>query len=189
MIVGIVLRRFEGKVNTKIMRKIRLFIASSLDGYIARTSGEVDWLFTDADYGYAEFFDSIDTLVMGGKTYRQILEFGEYPYKGKKGFVFSKTLQGKNDDVEFVGGDIKSFIDKLRNDSGGDIWLVGGAEIIHYFIKERLLDELILSIHPIILGDGIPLIVKDASLSTKLQLKEVKTFDSGLLQVSYDLKT
>ncbi|HAA27150.1 MAG TPA: dihydrofolate reductase [Cyanobacteria bacterium UBA8553] len=171
------------------MRKIRLFIASSLDGYIARTSGDVDWLFTDADYGYAEFFDSIDTLVMGGKTYRQILEFGEYPYKGKKGFVFSKTLQGKNDDVEFVGGDIKSFIDKLRNDSGGDIWLVGGAEIIHYFIKERLLDELILSIHPIILGDGIPLIVKDASLSTKLQLKEVKTFDSGLLQVSYDLKT
>ncbi len=171
------------------MRKIRLFIASSLDGYIARTSGEVDWLFTDADYGYAEFFDSIDTVLMGGKTYRQILEFGEYPYKGKKGFVFSKTLQDKNDDVEFVGGDIKSFIDKLRNDSGGDIWLVGGAEIIHYFIKERLLDELILSIHPIILGDGIPLIVKDASLSTKLQLKEVKTFDSGLLQVSYDLKT
>ncbi len=171
------------------MRKIRLFIASSLDGYIARTSGDVDWLFTDADYGYAEFFDSIDTVLMGGKTYRQILEFGEYPYKGKKGFVFSKTLQGKNDDVEFVGGDIKSFIDKLRNDSGGDIWLVGGAEIIHYFIKERLLDELILSIHPIILGDGIPLIVKDASLSTKLQLKEVKTFDSGLLQVSYDLKT
>lgn len=186
MIVGIVLRRFEGKVNTKIMRKIRLFIASSLDGYIARTSGEVDWLFTDADYGYAEFFDSIDTVIVGGKTYRQSLEFEEYPFKGKKVFVFSKTMQGKNDDVEFVGEDIKDFTNKLREQSGGDIWLVGGAEIIHYFIKAGLLDELILSIHPIILGDGIPLIVKDASLETKLELKEVKTFDSGLLQVSYN---
>lgn len=170
------------------MRKIRLFIASSLDGYIARTSGEIDWLFTDADYGYSEFFDSIDTVIMGGKTYRQILEFGEYPYKGKKVFVFSKTLQGKTDDVEFVGEDIKSFINRLRNDSGGDIWLVGGGEIIHDFIKHGLLDELILSIHPIILGDGIPLIVKDPSLETKLELKEVKSFDSGLLQVSYYIK-
>jgi dihydrofolate reductase len=176
------------KGRTHSMRKIRLFIASSLDGYIAKTSGDIDWLFTDADYGYTEFLDSIDTVIMGGKTYRQVLEFGEYPYKSKKSFVFSKTMQGKNDDVEFVGEDITNFINKLRNDSGGDIWLVGGGEIIQYFIKDRLLDELILSIHPIILGDGIPLIVKDASLETKLELKEVKTFDSGLLQVSYDLK-
>lgn len=169
------------------MKKIRLFIASSLDGYIARNSGEVDWLFTDADYGYAEFFASIDTVIMGAKTYRQILEFGEYPYKGKKGFVLSKTWQGKDDNVEFVGGDFKSFINTLRNGPGGDIWLVGGAEIIYYFIKQGLLDELILSIHPIILGDGIPLIVKDANLETKLELKEVKSFESGLLQVSYDI--
>ena len=63
------------------MRKIRLFIASSLDGYIARTSAEVDWLFTDSDYGYNEFFAQIDTVLMGSKTYHQVLTFGEYPYK------------------------------------------------------------------------------------------------------------
>jgi dihydrofolate reductase len=89
--------------------------------------------------------------------------------------------------VEFVGGDLKSFINTLRQSSDRDIWLVGGGETIHYFMKHRFVDELILSIHPIILGDGIPLIVKDASLETALELKNVKSYDSGLLQVSYDL--
>jgi dihydrofolate reductase len=170
------------------MRKIRLFIASSLDGYIARTSGDVDWLFTDQDYGYTEFLAEVDTVIMGNKTYQQVLSFGEYPYKGKKSFVFSKTLQGETDNnVEFVGGDLKSFINTLRQSSDRDIWLVGGGETIHYFMKHRFVDELILSIHPIILGNGIPLIVKDASLETVLELKNVKSYDSGLLQVFYDL--
>lgn len=170
------------------MRKIRLFIASSLDGYIARTSGEVDWLFTDSDYGYNEFFAQIDTVLMGNKTYQQILDWGEYPYKGKKGFVFSKTRQGERDNnVEFVGGDLKVFINTLLNHSGGDMWLVGGSQIIHYFMQQGFVDELILSIHPIILGSGIPLIVNDSSLETALELKNVKTYDSGLLQVVYDI--
>ena len=177
------------RVGNETMRKIRLFIASSLDGYIARTNGEVDWLFTDQDYGYAEFFAQIDTVLMGNKTYQQILGFGEYPYKGKEGFVFSKTLLRETDNnVEFVGGDLKSFINTLRQSSGRDIWLVGGAQTIHYFMKHGFVDELILSIHPIILGDGIPLIVNDPSLLTPLELKDVRTYDSGLLQVSYDLK-
>lgn len=175
-------------ICNKTMRKIRLFIASSLDGYIARTSGEVDWLFTDQDYGYTEFFGEVDTVLMGNKTYQQVLSFGEYPYKGKKSFVFSKTLQGETDNnVEFVGGDLKGFINTLRQSSDRDIWLVGGGETIHYFMKHRFVDELILSIHPIILGNGIPLIVKDSSLETALELKNVKTYDSGLLQVSYNL--
>ncbi|MFB2968701.1 dihydrofolate reductase family protein [Aerosakkonema sp. BLCC-F183] len=171
------------------MRKIRLYIASSLDGYIARTSGDVDWLFTDADYGYTEFFAQVDTILMGNKTYQQVLGFGEYPYKGKQVFVFSNTLPGQkdNNNVEFVGGDLNEFVNNLRQSPGGDIWLVGGGEIIDYFFKHSLIDELILSIHPIILGDGIPLIGKDASLQTSLKLKDVKTYDSGLLQVSYDL--
>ncbi|MDZ7959137.1 MAG: dihydrofolate reductase family protein [Aulosira sp. DedQUE10] len=171
------------------MRKIRLFIASSLDGYIARTSGEVDWLFTDQDYGYTEFFDQVDTVLIGSKTYHQLLGFGEYPYRGKKGFIFSNTIQGKTDNnVEFVGGDLKGFINTLRQLRGRDIWLVGGGQIIHYFISHGLIDELILSIHPIILGDGISLIYKDASLETLLELKNVKTYDSGLLQLTYDFK-
>ena len=101
------------------MRKIRLFIASSLDGYIARTSGQVDWLFTDQDYGYAEFFAQVDTVLMGRRTYQQILDFGEYPYKGTAGFVFSRTLQGtKDNNVEFVGFDFKDLIRTLRQSNG-----------------------------------------------------------------------
>jgi dihydrofolate reductase len=171
------------------MRKISLFIASSLDGYIARTSGEVDWLFTDQDYGYTEFFAQIDTVIMGNRTYQQILSFGEYPYKGKEAFVFSKTMQSEIDqNVKFVGSDWNGFINTLRQSNGRDIWLTGGAQTIRYFLKQGFIDELILSIHPIILGSGIPLIVNDQSLETVLELKNVITYESGLLQVHYNLK-
>ncbi len=172
------------------MRKIRLFIAASLDGYIARKSGEVDWLFTDQDYGYTEFYNQLDTVLMGRKTYEQVLQFGEYPYKKKQGFVFSQTRHGERDEnVEFIGESLREFVNGLRQASGDDIWLVGGSEIIHYFIKHGFLDELILAIHPIILGDGIPLIIKDKSLDMKLKFKQVKSYDSGLLQVFYNLET
>lgn len=170
------------------MRKIRLFIASSLDGYIADKSGNVDWLFTDQDYSYSDFFNSIDTLIMGNKTYQQILGFGEYPYPGKEAFVFSKMLHGEQDDhVKFVGEDLDNFINKLRQSSGGDIWLVGGSQIINFFLENGLLDEIILAIHPIILGEGIPLFINKSSINKKLNLKNVKTYDSGLLQVYYEI--
>ncbi len=88
------------------MRKISLFIASSLDGYIARGSGEVDWLFTDQDYGYTEFFTQVDTLIMGHKTYQQVLSFGDYPYQEKEVFIFSRTEQGETDNqAKFVSSD------------------------------------------------------------------------------------
>lgn len=170
------------------MRKVRLFIASSLDGYIARSSGVVDWLFTDADYGYTEFFSQIDTVLMGHKTYQQVLEFGDYPYPGKRGIVFSKQRQGEKDqNVEFIGQNVGRFIQDLKHQSGQDIWLVGGAELIHFFLKNKLLDELMLSIHPIILGQGIPLILPDESLQTFLHFKQVQCYPSGLLQVIYNL--
>lgn len=170
------------------MRKIRLFIASSLDGYIAHRSGAVDWLFTDADYGYTEFFAQIDTVLMGHKTYQQVLEFGDYPYAGKRGIVFSNQRQGQKDqNVEFIGQNVERFIRELKYQSGQDIWLVGGAEIIHFFLKNKLLDQLILSIHPIILGQGIPLILPDESLQTSLHFKQVQCYPSGLLQVIYNL--
>ncbi|BAT54780.1 bifunctional deaminase-reductase-like protein [Nostoc sp. NIES-3756] len=170
------------------MRKIILFIASSLDGYIARESGEIDWLFTDQDYGYTEFYDQVDTLIMGNKTYQQVLSFGEYPYKDKEVFVFSKTESGKADNnAKFVNSDWLNFIKTLRQSQGGDVWLVGGAQLIHFFLQHHFIDELILSIHPIILGSGIPLIISDSNLGTKLELKNVKSFDTGLVQIFYSI--
>ncbi|HIK03987.1 MAG TPA: dihydrofolate reductase [Trichormus sp. M33_DOE_039] len=172
------------------MRKIILFIAASLDGYIARKSGEVDWLFTDQDYGYAEFFAEVDTLIMGNKTYQQVLSFGDYPYQDKEVFVFSQTQRGRtSNNALFVNNDWEKFIGTLRQSSGGNIWLVGGAQIIYFFLKNSWIDELILSIHPIILGSGIPLVVNDPSLENSLFLQDFKKFDSGLLQVTYTFKS
>ncbi|MFM2062886.1 MAG: hypothetical protein RLZZ507_2556 [Cyanobacteriota bacterium] len=168
------------------MRKIRLFIASSLDGYIADKTGKVDWLFTDDDYGYSEFFNQIDTLIMGNKTYQQILGFGEYPYPGKEAFVFSKMQHGEQDDhVKFVGEDLENFIKNLRRSSGDDIWLVGGSQVIEFFMEKGFLDEIIIAIHPIILGDGIPLFSKNTNITQRLDLIDVKTYPSGLVQVYY----
>jgi dihydrofolate reductase len=171
------------------MRRIRLFIASSLDGYIADKKGNVDWLFTDKDYGYSEFFNQIDTLIMGNKTYQQILGFGEYPYPGKEAFVFSTRLHGQQDDhVKFVGEELTNFIYNLRQSSGGDIWLVGGSQVIQFFLENGFLDEIILAIHPLILGDGIPLFLNSHNIKKTLKLRNIKTYDSGLLQVYYDVQ-
>ncbi|MBD1862871.1 MULTISPECIES: dihydrofolate reductase family protein [Trichocoleus] len=171
------------------MRSIQLFIATSLDGYIARTSGDVDWLFTDQDYGYTEFFEQVDTVLMGRKTYEQVLGFGEYPYHGKKGYVFSKTQQQQQDEnVEFVSADWVNFLNQLRHAQGQNIWLVGGSELIRFCLQHGFVDELILSIHPIILGDGIPLIAHDPTLETLLKLQHTKNYETGLLQVTYAIQ-
>lgn len=167
-------------------RLIQLFIASSLDGYIARKSGEVDWLFTDDDYGYETFYSDVDTVLMGHKTYQKTLSFGEYPYADKKSYIFSRSVNHSgNSYIEFITNQIVEFITQLRQSPGKNIWLVGGGEMIQLCLKHRLIDELILSIHPIILGDGIPLITRDSSLEMDLQLQEVKTYNTGLLQVIY----
>ena len=167
------------------MRKLVLYIATSLDGYIAGPSGEIDWLFTDQDYGYSEFFASVDTVLMGRKTYQQALGFGEYPYKGTRGFVFSRTSRSADNNVTFVSGNIASFVTKLKSTPGKNIWLVGGSEIVSECVRNDLIDEFSLFVHPIILGAGIPLFSEGLP---KRSLKFIRSgsFSSGLVQVSYE---
>jgi dihydrofolate reductase len=167
------------------MRKIILFIASSLDGYIARTSGAVDWLFTNQDYGYADFLAGVDTILMGRRTYEQVLSFGEFPYKGIQCFVFSRTRGGERDEyVTFISDNIESFIEGLKNSTGKNIWLVGGLEVIQYFIIHDLIDEFVISVHPIVLGDGIPLFRAPLPMRI-LSFKKCWAFDTGLVQLTY----
>jgi dihydrofolate reductase len=172
------------------MRKIKLYIASSLDGYIASEGDGIDWLFTDEDYGYAKFYDSIDTILVGRKTYDQSLKFDEYPYKGKKVYVFTRrTDRNKNAHyVEYINADIPSFVRGLLLQSvGKDIWLLGGGEIVSILLNADLIDEIILSIHPIILGGkGIPLF-SNIKKQVKLQLLESIPFGSGLVQLCYGI--
>lgn len=171
------------------MRKVKLFIASSLDGYIAREDGSIDWLFTDADYGYKTFYDTIDTILVGRKTFDQSLTFDEYPYKGKKVYVFTHAATGKKtqyEDVEYMDTNIPDFVKRLAQSVGKDIWLLGGGEIVSILLNAGLVDEIILSIHPIILGKGIPLF-NSIEHEVSLRFQKSMPFDSGLTQLCYTI--
>jgi dihydrofolate reductase len=172
------------------MRKVKLFIANSLDGFIARPDGSFDWLFTDGDYGMTDFFKSVDTALIGRKTYDLMLSFGgeHSSYKGMKNYVFSRSpKKSKDKNVQFVSGDIRNFIESLKQKRGKDMWLVGGGELTESFLRERLIDEFILTVHPIILGAGIPLFHGE-SQQTDLKLIDCKTYESGIVQVHYGKK-
>ncbi len=167
------------------MRKLILFIACSLDGCIARENGDVDWLFTDQDYGYAEFLSSIDTVLMGRKTYEQVLTFGEYPYQGIEGYVFSRTRgNGRDENAAFVSGDVAGFVRDLKRRPGKAIWLVGGGELVRSFVQHDLIDEYEIFVHPVVLGSGIPLF-RSPLPETRLRLERCRTFDTGLVQLTY----
>jgi dihydrofolate reductase len=169
------------------MRKVKLFIASSLDCYIAREDGGIDWLFTDDDYGYTKFYDSVDTIIVGRKSYDQSLAFEEYPYKGKSVYVFTRKKVRKNSNeqgVEYIDTNIQDFVTSLTQSIGKDIWLIGGGEIVSVLLNAGLVDEIILSIHPIILGTGIPLL-RDIQKEVNLKLENSLSFDSGLTQLYY----
>ena len=153
---------------TILMPKITLYIATSLDGYIAREDGGIDWLPESAESGYDAFYKSIDTVIMGKTTYDQVLTFGEYPYKDKKSFVFTTTNQTKDENVEFVS-DVNKFVKDDFPGVGKNIWLVGGAQIIASFLKQKVVDEIIVTIIPVLLGRGIPLF-KNIESDTKLEL-------------------
>jgi len=165
------------------MRKINLFIASSLDGYIARSDGSVDWLPENTASGYEGFIKSIDTVVMGKKTYDQVLTFGDYPYKYKKSYVFTRNDDYlKDENTEFVH-DVDKLVKDINSNSGTNIWLIGGAEIISTFLNLELVDEIILSIIPVVLGKGIPLF-KNMQKEVKLELIKTTDYDA-LVELHY----
>jgi dihydrofolate reductase len=164
------------------MRKVVLFIASSLDMFIAREDGSVDWLFTDADYGYSEFYGSVDTVLMGRKTYELALRLGDN-FSGKRCVVFSRGAGKAEGNAEFISDPV-AFTKKLIAEPGKDVWLVGGGEIVSVLLNAGLVREIILSIHPIILGQGIPLF---NNIRRTIPLKMIKSekFESGLVQLRY----
>jgi len=171
-------------------RKVVLYIAESLDGFIAKEDNDISWLSIvekpNEDYGYNDFVNTIDTVIMGRKTYEKVLSFGiEFPHKDKKSYVLSRTLEGTNENVEFYNGTINDLIKKLKSEDGKNIFIDGGAEVVREFRNENLIDEYIISIIPVLLGKGIRLF-KDANMENKLKLIESKVFDSGLVQLKYE---
>lgn len=173
-------------------RKIVCYIAASLDGYIATEDDSLDWLFKvegEGDAGYAEFMETIDTVVMGRRTYDWVMEMekGEYPYAGLKSYIFSHSVPAAvSEDIEFIHMEIPIFAEKLKNMPGKNIWVIGGSELLADFVEGGLIDEFIISIAPVIIGKGIPLFRK-SDLMTEFKLKEVKRYGE-FAQLHYGMK-
>ncbi|OCA90493.1 hypothetical protein A8F94_00980 [Bacillus sp. FJAT-27225] len=162
-------------------RKVVVFIAQSLDGYIATKDDSLEWLFLvegEGDNGYSEFYETVDTVLMGKRTYDWIMEQekGNFPYHPKECYVFTRSKIEDTDNVTFFNGDIKALIDQLKNKEGRNIWVVGGSDILHTFFTKHLIDEMIVTIAPVVIGEGIPLF-KEGKYQLDLHLKGIRTFN------------
>lgn len=161
-------------------RKVILYIAQSLDGYIASEDGDISWLFDikgEGDNGFAQFYETTDALIMGKATFDHLMEMTnhQYPHSDRKSYVFTNNRNVQHESIDFVHEDVADFIKKLKNESGKDIWLVGGAKLLDAFMKENLVDEFIITTAPLILGNGISLFDKGLP-NINLKLKSTKQY-------------
>ena len=176
------------------MRKISLFIATSLDGYIAKPNDDLSFLKLvekeGEDYGYAEFTNTIDTLIVGRKTYDHVLrEIGPSHYdNGQRDvYVITRTERPQAGRTIFHTGNISELVKRLKSEKGENIYCDGGAEVIDELLKQDLIDEFIISVIPVLLGDGTRLF-KDGRPEQILELISVKAFETGLTQLHYKKK-
>jgi dihydrofolate reductase len=176
------------------MRKLSLFIATSLDGYIAKPNDDLSFLKLvekeGEDYGYAKFTDTIDTIILGRKTYDYVLkEIGPSHYdNGKRNvFVITRTQKPSVGKTTFYTGNLTELVEQLKSESGKNIYCDGGAEIVNELLKSDLIDEFIISIVPVLVGNGTRLF-KNGRPEQQLELVNSKTFDTGLTQLHYKRK-
>jgi dihydrofolate reductase len=175
-----------------MQKMLKLYIAISIDGYIADENGSVDWLHeienpNNIDHGYYDFYDSIDTVVMGRKTYADILSFDvDWPYSDSKCYVFSKNnnLEISTPDTELINDLSIDSINMIRANTKKNIWIVGGGKLITEFLKYKQIDEIIISIIPVLLGSGTRLFNKFYE-KQNLTLQNVESFDTGIVNLSY----
>jgi dihydrofolate reductase len=169
------------------MRKVVLGLGISLDGYIARPDGVVDFLFMPKDYSMAPFFATIDTAIMGRKTLDVALKMSSGSFGGSSmaTYVFSHSQPpGERDGLTFINDSPATFIRQLRKRPGKHIWLMGGGELARDFLKADLVDELYLGIVPVLLGEGIPLFPSGFP-QRDFSLVENKTYSKGLIALKY----
>jgi len=170
------------------MRNVIYGVGISLDGYIARPDGSVDFLFMPKDYSMGPFFKRIDVALMGRKTYEMGLKMsgGSMPSMGMKFYVFSRSLDvGERGGVTFLRDEAKKWLGALRKRKGKDIWLMGGGELMRAFLQDDLVDELYLGVVPILIGEGIPAF-PNGFPQREFTLTENKTFSKGLIALRYE---
>jgi dihydrofolate reductase len=174
-------------------RKVIVHIATSADGYIARSDGDLEWLTSrpapKGFYGMNAFMKSIDTKVLGRKTYEVSLQMGAKFDSSHRNIVFSRhsSPAGAPSGVEFTNEAIGPFANRLRAQPGKDIWLMGGGELIASFLDERSIDEFVISVAPVFIGEGIPLIAR-RHRHVPLDLLSTERFEDGLVQLHYRVR-
>jgi dihydrofolate reductase len=161
----------------------------SLDGYIAKPNDDLSFLSIvqkeGEDYGYTDFVSTVDTVILGRKTYDWVMkEVGEFPHADKNAYIITRTSRPTIGKTTFYSGDLTELIRKLKGEKGKNVFCDGGAEIVNELLKNDLLDEIIISVIPILVGNGTRLF-KDNRPEQKLKLVNVKTFDTGLTQLHY----
>lgn len=171
---------------------LSLYISTTLDGYIARADGAIDWLThideNNTDYGYAAFYDTVDAVIMGSTTYELISSFGPWPYEDKPTFVFTRrTLQAKSGNITFVSGDPAQVLALPAMAHFKKVWLVGGSSLIASCQKKNLIDEYILTILPVLLGHGLKLFSSPISEQWLLMVS-CQQYKGGVLQLQYKRK-
>lgn len=174
------------------MRKAVLYIAMSLDGYIADRNGGVGWLEGDGSDcshpgTYEAFYKTVDTIILGNKTYRQIAEElspDKWIYEGKKSYVLTHHPPMSTEEVTFTARPIENLVRDLKNEKGKDIWICGGASVINQLLESDLIDRICITIIPVILGQGVPLF-SEHEKSMKLKLKSVKSYN-GMTDLIYE---
>lgn len=176
------------------MRKISIFIATSLDGYIAKPNDDLGFLRLvekeGEDYGYAKFASTVDAIIVGRKTYDYVLkEIGSSHYdNGQRDvYVITRTQRPGVGRTTFYSGSLTELVKRLKSENGKNIYCDGGAEIINELLKHDLIDEFIISIIPVFLGNGTRLF-KDGRPEQSLEFLNAKTFDTGLTQLHYKRK-
>ena len=173
--------------------KASVFIATSLDGFIARANGDLDWLTgaqsasTEEDYGYQEFMDTVDTIVVGRNTFERVLTFDTWPYSGKKVVVLSSKPSAVPshlvDDVEWLSLPPQRLVERLVAQGATHLYVDGG-KTIQGFLNAGLIDELTITRVPILIGKGVPLF---GPLNHDVRLTHIATqqFENGFIQSKY----
>lgn len=173
------------------MRKLSVFIAMSVDGYIAKPNDDLSFLNMvekeGEDYGYSDFIDTIDTLIVGRKTYEYVLKnvgASHYDNGQRDVYVITRTARPHIGRTIFYSGDLVNLISELKSGKGKNIYCDGGAEIISELLKHDVIDELIISVIPTLLGDGTRLF-QEGRPEQLLKLITTKTFETGLVKLHY----
>ncbi|MGK7397375.1 MAG: dihydrofolate reductase family protein [Candidatus Cyclobacteriaceae bacterium M3_2C_046] len=170
------------------MRKLIVYISASLDGYIAQPNDDLSFLSMvqkeGEDYGYQAFINTVDTVIMGRRTYDWVIKKVDYPHADKESYIITRTERPPSGNIVFYTGSLTVLVNRLKSKAGKHIFCDGGSEIVNELVRENLVDEWIISIVPVLTGNGIRLF-QDNRPYQQLNLLTTKSFDSGLVQLHY----